>query len=381
MKSRSRKDDAAARILRAKGNPAELDKILQDECRRRASTKLAATLLSAPAFRFPTALSAEQASADSVAEFHASLLSGGEKVVDLTCGLGIDAFHLAKRADSVVCLDLDQTVAAAIEPNAASLGLTNVAAVNADCRQWLEQQPEASFDVAFIDPARRAADGSRLYSLTQCAPDVCELLPAIRRVAKRLIIKASPMLDVSHCIGELPGVCDVYAVGTRNECKELLFDLRFDRLAKPARIHAHTVGQGTVSIPAEPKTARYATELIPGDTLGEPWPAVMKIQPRGVLDGEQLHPSTFLFRNPPTGFPGNIYEVARVEPFSSSNLRKLAKEKIMASVATRNFPLSADELRKRLKASENSEMRLMATTLSSDKQILVFLRAIHEKNS
>ncbi|MDE7335278.1 MAG: hypothetical protein K2N10_03060, partial [Muribaculaceae bacterium] len=92
MKSRSRKDDAAARILRAKGNPQELDKILQDECRRRASAKLAATLLSAPDFRFPTALSAEQASADSVAEFHASLRQGGENVVDLPWGVGIDAF-------------------------------------------------------------------------------------------------------------------------------------------------------------------------------------------------------------------------------------------------------------------------------------------------
>ncbi|MDE6512650.1 MAG: hypothetical protein K2L05_00505, partial [Muribaculaceae bacterium] len=86
-------------------------------------------------------------------------------------------------------------------------------------------------------------------------------------------------------------------------------------------------------------------------------------------------------RNPAKGFQGNIYEVVRVEPFSSSNLRKLAKEKIEASVAARNFPLPADELRKRLKTRENSDMRLMATTLSPDKQILAFLRAIHEKIS
>lgn len=380
MKSRSRKDDAVARILRAKGNPQELDKILQDECRRRASVKLAATLLSAPGFRFPTALSAEQASADSVADFHASLLQGGEKVVDLTCGLGIDAFHLAGKAESVICLDMDATVAAAIEPNAANLGLSNVMALNADCREWIEQQADNSFDVAFIDPARRASDGSRLYSLTQCAPNVCELLPSIRRIARRLIIKASPMLDISHSVEELPGVTDVYAVGTRNECKEVLFDLKFNNGDKP-RIHAVTIGQGMLTLPVEQTMPVYASELNPGDILGEPWPAVMKIQPRGAIAGEQLHPSTLLFRNPSAGFQGNVYQVVRVESFSSSNLRKLAKEKIEASVAARNFPLSADELRKRLKAGENSSMRLMATTLSPDKQILVFLRAIHEKIS
>lgn len=380
MKSRSRKDDAAARILRAKGNPQELDKILQDECRRRASMKLAATLLSAPGFRFPTALSAEQASADGVAEFHASLLNGGEKVVDLTCGLGIDAFHLARQADSVICIDVDPDVASAIEPNARCLGLTNVTAVSADCRDWIEQQSAGSFDVAFIDPARRASDGSRLYSLNQCLPNVCELLPAIRRIANRLIIKASPMLDISRSIEELRGVTDVYAVGTRQECKELLFDLQFAENRSP-RIHAVTIGHEVLTLPEQSQPPVYADGLKPGDVLGEPWPAVMKIQPRGAMQGEQLHPSTLLFRNPASGFQGNLYEVVRIEPFSSSNLKKLAKEGIRASVATRNFPLSADELRKRLKARENSTMRLMATTITPGRQILIFLRAIPENYS
>lgn len=380
MKSRSRKDDAAARILRAKGNPQELDKIMQDECRRRASQKLAATLLLAPGFRFPTALSAEQASADVIAEFHASLLPEGLSVVDLTCGLGIDAFHIARRAGSVTAIDLEPVVAETIGINARAMGLTNVTAVNADCRAWLAGQVAGSFDIAFIDPARRAADGSRLYSLTQCEPDVTSMLSDIRRVCRRLIIKASPMLDVSKSLSELPGVTDVYAVGTRAECKELLFDITFGSNARTA-IHAVTVGEGMLTVAADDVPSAYASELCVGDILGEPWPAVMKIRPRGAVRGEQLHPSTFLFRNPLPGFQGNCYEVVRVEEFSSSNLRRLAREGVEASVAVRNFPLSADELRRRLKARESSQNRLMATTLAPDRQILVFLRQIDEKNS
>lgn len=382
MKSRSRKDDAVARILRANGNRQELDKILQEECRRRASKKLAATLVSAPGFRFPTRLSAEQASADEVAGFHASVIPEGKRVVDLTAGLGIDAFHLAAKSCEVTAVEINPTVAEAIKHNAVALGLTNVTAVNADCSRWLTEQAPGSFDIAFIDPARRGADGSRLYSFKQCAPDVVELLVDISRIAKRLLIKASPMLDIYQCLRELTEVTDVYAVGTKAECKELLFDLTFGSNSEP-KIHAVTVGtdNDAVIITKTGEHTKYAATVAPGDIIGEPWPAVMKIQPKGFIDAEQLHPSTFLFKNPGPDFPGAIYKVTRVEPFSSSNLRRLAKEGISASVASRNFPLGADDLRKRLKARESSECRLIATTLASGEQILMFLRAIHEKNS
>lgn len=383
MKSRSRKDDAATRILRAKGNPAELDRILQDECRRRASRKLAATLSSAPGFRFPTSLSAEQCTADNVAEFHASLIEPGSSVVDLTCGLGIDSFHMARRCSRVVCIDIDSDVSAAIGHNAGELGLEkNISAVCGDCREWLEEYAGEPFDVAFIDPARRADDGSRLYSLAQCKPDVVELLPLIAAHARRLVIKASPMLDVTKSLAELSDVAAVYAVGTKAECKELLFDIRFGHSGTAVNVNAVTVGDGAAVITPviRDKAVQYVSEIKPGDIIGEPWPSVMKLQPGGISPC-QLHPSTYLFCNPPSDFPGNLYVVERVEPFSSSNLRRLAKEKIEASVAVRNFPLQADALRQRIKNRESSTTRLMATTLYPNLQILAFLSPIVVKNA
>lgn len=382
MKARSRKDDAVARILRANGNPQEIDKILQEECRRRVSKKLATTLSYAPGFRFPTTLSAEQASADEIAEFHATLIPEGKRVVDLTTGLGIDAFHLARKSRSVTAVEIDPIVAEAIRDNAGELGLTNIAVVNADCREWLDAQQGRDYDIAFIDPARRASDGSRLYSLRQCCPDVIELMEPISQIAGRLLVKASPMLDISQSLKELPGVTDVYAVGTPSECKELLFDITFGSDSRP-NIHAVTVGVGAEisSVMKTMECSRYAETVVPGDLIGEPWPAVMKIQPKDMLSGEQLHPSTFLYRNPDESFPGNVFALFRVETFSSSNVRRLTREGITASIAVRNFPLSADELRRRLKARESSEIRLVATTLASGQQILLFLRANNEKIS
>lgn len=379
MNNHKRRDDAAIRILRAGGNPDELDKILQDECRRKASKKLATTLLCTE-FRFPTSLSAEQCTSDALAEFHASLINEGSRVVDLTCGLAIDAFHFATKADEVLCIDIDPIVADAVTHNSSVLKYKNVRVECADCRQWLNDNSDTKFDVAFIDPARRADDGSRLYSITQCRPDVAKLIPQIFRIAPRLIIKASPMLDISKSITELPGIKVVHSVGTKSECKELLFELERGYNG-PVRVVADTIGGHSVDLaPGLLPESDYAVDVQVGDFVGEPWPAVMKCIPRGLLSGTQLHPDTFLWVNPRSSFPGNVYYVERVEAYSSSNMRRLAKEKLHASVAVRNLPITADQLRTKLKVQESSDIRLIATTIYPRQQVLLFLSRNIKKN-
>lgn len=369
-----KRDDYFAQLLRANGDPGKIDKIIQEKCRRKAAKKLAATLSIAPEFYFPTELSVEQCTSDQVADFHASLISPGSRVVDLTSGLGIDDFHIARRAREVLSIELNPVIASAIDKNAEALRLSNIQSVCADCVEWLKSSRN-SYDVAFIDPARRGATGERLYSLTQCQPNVIELLEDIKRVAPRLIIKASPMLDIDKVIGELSNVQAVYAVGTRSECKELLVDIDFEYEGS-AKIYAVTVGEGiiekNISIPSM-DFEKVNPEV--GDTVGEPWPAVMKIHPRGMFAG-QMHPSTLLFLNPTEDFPGDRYRIERVEEFSSATVRRLAREGVAASVATRNFPLTADELRRRLRSKESSETRLMATTAGVDNRILLFMHKI-----
>ncbi len=357
-----------------------MDRILQDECRRRASQKLAATLLCS-GFRFPTALSAEQCTSDAVAEFHASLIPEGATVIDLTCGLGIDAFHCARRASAVTAIDMDPAVAAAIEPNAAALRLTNVTGICGDCAEWLRGHPDAHFDVAFIDPARRGDSGRRLYGLHDCRPDVVELMPEIKLHADRLIVKASPMLDLTTLLRD-EGLTPqrVIITGTRSECKELVldFDFTFPAEADPP-VSAVTMGEPEFSFRRADNASAPMRLAEPeaGMLIGEPWPAVMKAGAYNLIPGARLHPTTHLYmlsEAEALHFPGEVYRLESVEPFSSSALKRIGREGAEGSVAVKNFPMSADELRRRLKARESSTRRIIGATSVSSRYLLTLTR-------
>ncbi len=188
--------------------------------------KLASTLR-CRAFEFPTALSAEQSTSDRLAAFHASMIPQGASVVDLTSGLGIDVFHFAGLASHVTAVEIDPVVAGALINNAAVLGLDNINVVNADCRDFLADLPH--YDVAFIDPARRGDGGRRLYALEECRPNIIEMIPSLSRCCGTLVVKMSPMLDVTAVCRQLsPYIVKLIAIGDRHECKELVAVLDFN---------------------------------------------------------------------------------------------------------------------------------------------------------
>ena len=357
--------------------------IMQIDCRRRASTKIAEEL-KCPTFFFPTELSAEQCTSDAVASLHASLVNPGEMVLDLTAGLGIDAFHIASKAASVTAVDINAEVASALEHNAKALGLDNVSAVCADCREYIATLPDCAFDTVFIDPARRSADNRRLFSLHDCQPDVVELLPQIARVARRLIVKASPMLDITATIRDLSGTVAVYAAGTHTECKELLVvvDLKNHETPEPV-IHVWTSDcdyRFTQRQEAE-ATAAYGVPQ-KGWWLYEPWAVTQKAAPYRLLSSEfglmKLAANTHLYTSPDKvdGFPGARRRVVDVLPFASRVLKTFARTYPRMDVAVRNFPLSADALRAKLHVGPASVdgFRLMGATTQSGEKMLIVLQ-------
>ncbi len=189
--------DTARLRLRHHGDPEMLWAAMQIDCRRRSATRLAATLARAPRFIFPTEISAQQCTSDALAELHAALISPGERVLDMTAGLGIDALHIASRAASVTAIDITPEVADTLRHNAAEMYLTNITPVCADSTQWIRTTDE-HFDTVFIDPARRGEQGERLYALEQCRPNVVALMPQLREITRRVIVKASPKIGRAH---------------------------------------------------------------------------------------------------------------------------------------------------------------------------------------
>lgn len=372
-------DDTARLRLRYAGDPDMAHAIMQIECRRKAARKLHDTLRNG-GFMFPTALSAEQCTSDDIAAYHASLIAPNATVIDMTAGLGIDSFHMARRAASVTAIEMNPPVAQALEANAGTLGLPNVTVEQADCQEWLEQCDQ-TFDTIFIDPARRGDRGQRLYSLSDCQPDVTKLLPEIRRHCRRLIVKASPMLDITRLIDDLPGTTDLHVIGTRDECKELVAVVSEHDTTAP-RIHAVTLTDGTprtltFTQAAEKEAEAQYAEPRAGLMLYEPWPAAMKSGAFRIMSqrygAAMLHDNTHLYVSADDidDFPGSRYRIDEVLPFSSSAIKALARRRISASVSVRNFDMTADALRARLRCHENSSTRLIGATTSSGRYLII----------
>lgn len=350
--------------------------IMQIECRKKASKKLYYTLQS-PNFIFPTNLSAEQCTSDELAEFHATLINEGETILDMTAGLGIDAFHLAQKAKHVTAIDLNEDVAQALSINAMALNIDNFTAVNADSVEYLKNSTE-HFDIIFIDPARRGDGGKRLFALADCQPNVVELLDLIKQHCDKLIVKASPMLDATQVLRELPYCTDLYAIGTRQECKELVAVLDFKNTKDSPTLHCIT-GDNKFSYThtIENNSIVQYGNITEDMFLYEPYPAVMKMQPIKTLSERfnaiKLHQNTHIYASTEiiTEFPGDCYKIDRIYPFSSRIIKEVAKDYPRANVAVRNFILSADELRKRLKIKDDNKYRLYGVTISNGERLLI----------
>lgn len=361
--------------------------ILQIECRRKAHKKLHSTL-SNPRFIFPNLLSSEQCTSDDLAKFHASLIGNGEHVLDMTCGLGIDSFHIAHKAATVTAIEINPDIADAAILNARTLSLDNVTIINGNSIDYIDSNNK-HYNTIFIDPARRGDHGQRLYALSDCEPDVTAITGKLASRCNRLIIKASPMLDITKSISEIPLVTDIYSIGTRQECKELVIVADFTQPTdiSPTR-HAVTISEsGIISLDYSDKDELDATPSYSspkeGNYLYEPFPAVMKSAPFRLLSEKygigKLHPNTHLYTSPEyiPDFPGDIFLIDNIIPFSSKNIKHIAREYPHINVAARNFILSADELRKRLKVNGGDWKKLLGTTAIGNNRLLLMLSPVH----
>lgn len=365
--------------------------IIQIEARRKFGRKLSSTLTAFERFLFPSMLAGEQSTSDLLAEYHSGLCAAGMSCVDLTAGLGIDALHITRRASEVTAIERTDALCKALEYNAKGLRVDNLEVICGDCREFVERAVESgrSFEVAFIDPARRSADGGRVYGFEDCEPDICAMMPELAKLCKLLIIKASPMLDIAAAVqslGRMPR--SVIALGTPTECKELLFIVDFAADAPEEAIYEavtlSTDNSGGSSF-AFAKSSELGCELAPtqpsvkpGDTICEPSPCIMKMAPFRLLArqwglcgfGNGTH--LFYRATPPDGsFPGRLYTVLEVLPYASKVIKRLARKYPVAQIATRNFGMSADELRGRLGIRQGDTNRIFGITDAADNRMLI----------
>ena len=363
--------------------------ITQIEARKKNASKIP-SFLSNTGFLFPDPVSAEQATDERVARFHSQLAGSGKKVLDLTAGLGIDAMSCTMNGNTVTACEINPLKSEILVYNAKCKGLRNFVVHNTDCCEFLRDNKEY-FDIVYIDPARRDSNNNRTYSLADCEPDVLKLMPLIMSSTEHLMIKVSPLLDISKLIGEIENLQKIYAVCVKGECKELLLQVKADASYEGYRV-VDLGDDGVIS------DIEFSPEEICGDKtdinadnklaheeesytyLYEPNAGVMKLPQKKVLvchypDLIQVGRSTALFFSNEyyPDFPGRILKINRF--LDKKNSRELAGSRL--NVATRNYPLKPDELRKKFKLKEGDDAFLYAFRMGiKDKPVMCIANKI-----
>ena len=349
--------------------------------------------------------------------------------VDLTGGFGVDFSYIAARLGvKSMYVERQAHLCEAAKENFERLGLKNAIVKNGDgievLHSFLPKKDDAAsaddslgiiydqplsllktklgLKLIFIDPARRDDAGNKVVSLKDCTPDVTVLQEEMLSKADYVIIKLSPMLDWHRAISELSHVREVHIISVNNECKELLLVLSARNLgdmeassadgevkhAGNLRIYCVNDAQSFVcdELDMESSPVRIAPPVLEEmQYLYEPNASLMKAGCFGVLsdryDARMLSKNSHLFVSMESieDFPGRSFRIIAISSFNKKELKRYLSGITKANIATRNFPLSVAELRKRLKLKDGGETYIFATTLSDESHVLVITEKACQK--
>lgn len=313
-------------------------------------------------------------------------------LTDLTGGMGVDFWQLSQAFSSATYVDFSEQLCALARHNFDALGLRNVSVVCARAEDYLRQMPPAT--MVFVDPARRDTAGRRTYGIADCTPDVLALLPLLAEKADVVMLKLSPMLDWHKALDDLSAahVSEIHIVSVGGECKELLFVLRqSDEALKlfcaddDSVVVFSPTEDDDSGEPADVSAMAEASRLLVGKAsdglfLCVPNASVMK---SGCFRGLQRQTATvqlapgshlFLATSMPESFPGRVFSVDSVFSLNKKEARASLRDVTRANVSVRNFPLSAEALRRRLKLADGGEVFLFGTTLYDGSHVVVRTR-------
>ena len=306
----------------------------QVEGKERTAEKLP-TFASIPDWWYPVRLSCEQCSSELAARYKASLVSG-EKMADLTGGYGVDTYFLSENFTHTDYVEQNAELCRIATHNFAHKPIT---IHNTSAEEFLTSAGQ--YDLIFLDPARRDSHGGKVFRLEDCTPNVVELLPSLLTHSKRVLLKLSPMLDLTQAIHALSAVTwDVYVVAIKNEVKEVL--LLSNGSGQITAIDLAQQDQAFTFTREEESNSPFNFHLSPFTFLYEPSAAILKagayklIAERfGLLKldvNTHLYSSETLIEN----FPGRVWRITEKQDLKQAN------------VLCRNYPLTPDQLKKKL---------------------------------
>lgn len=341
---------------------------------------------------YPKHLSMEQSSSQNSALFKSKLvckLFDGKRfsMADLTGGMGVDCSFLACNAFEAHYVDSNAELCELAEHNFATLrksqkfGFQTEIIVHQSSAEQFIKENRRKFDLIYIDPARRGARGQKLVSISDCQPNVVELLPAMLSASEYMMVKLSPMLDIQKAVGELTNVEHVYIIASGSECKELLLTIKRNSTATEPIITA-------VEIKSNGSTASFSGLLsterrlvndysAPLKYLYEPNVACLKSGLFKTIGNHfrfkkiSQHAHLYTSDECNADFPGRIFTVVEVVQFDKRQMAIISAKYPKANITTRHFPLCADDLHKKYKIATGGNVYLFASTTSDEQKIII----------
>jgi len=344
--------------------------------RQKIKTKLP-TWYRHPQVRYPAALSVEQSSSERTAAFKAGLISGA-LLLDLTGGFGIDSYFFADKFETVIYVERQAELVEIAATNARIFGRNNIQFKQEEASTFLKSFTGFA-DWIYLDPARRDQANRKMHNLSDCEPDVVQLLPALLAKGNNILIKTSPMLDISQAIGQLQKVQKVYVVAVENECKEVLYHVG-------ASENSNLIIETINLLPENREqvfTFSYATEEntavnyeLPQTYIYEPNAAILKAGGFKSLANHfklnKLRRNSHLYTsdNLVQDFPGRIFKLNAISRYQKKELAAHLPDH-KANITVRNFPDTVADIRKKTGIKEGGNIYLFATTDLQQKPVIL----------
>ena len=331
---------------------------------------------------YPPHLSMEQCSSQQTAIYKCGIIERlpqacRETLIDLTGGFGVDFAFMAKCAKQATYVERQEHLCETARHNIELLELHHARVIHGEAETVLndlETNPVTT--VIYLDPARRDSNSSRTYAIADCTPNVLELKDQLFKAADHILLKLSPMLDWHKAVSDLGSrVDEIHIVSTGNECKELLILLSAEHEGEPI-IYCVNDDQSLIYKPSQDDKPLLIADSDDAAYLYEPNASVMKAGCFGLLTDrfpiKALATDSHLFVSSEeiVEFPGRRFIINAITTMNKKELAHALKGITRANIATRNFPMTAQQLRQRLRLQDGGDCYIFGTTTATGQRLL-----------
>lgn len=331
---------------------------------------------------YPPHLSMEQCSSQQTAIYKCGIIERlpqacREMLIDLTGGFGVDFAFMAKCSRQATYVERQEHLCETARHNFELLGLNHARVIHGDAESILSDlKTNPDTTMIYLDPARRDSNSSRTYAIADCTPNVLELKDQLFKAADHILLKLSPMLDWHKAVSDLGSrVAEIHIVSTGNECKELLMLLSAEHEGEPT-IYCVNDDQSLIYTPSQDVLPPQIADSEDATYLYEPNASVMKAGCFGLLTDrfpvKALATDSHLFVSSEEikDFPGRRFVIDAITTMNKKELAHALKGITRANIATRNFPMTAQQLRQRLKLQDGGDCYIFGTTTAMGQRLL-----------